>query len=59
MDWRYVAQVVECLSSNSSSTKGEKQNKTKKQKKLFKKKNWVLVAHACNPSYSGDGDQDD
>jgi hypothetical protein len=24
-----------------------------------KKHSWVLVAHSCNPSYSGDRDQED
>jgi hypothetical protein len=28
------------------------------QNKQTNKKHWVLVAHACNPSYSGDRDQE-
>jgi hypothetical protein len=27
--------------------------------KKKKRKSWVLVAHACNPSYSGGSDQED
>jgi hypothetical protein len=34
-------------------------NKNIKKEKLKKKKSRVLMAHACNPSYSGDRDQED
>jgi hypothetical protein len=35
-------------------------NKTNfEKKKVKKKKSQVLVAHACNPSYSGSRDQED
>jgi hypothetical protein len=32
--------------------------KKKKKQKNKTKKNYVLVAHACNPSYSGGRDQE-
>jgi hypothetical protein len=40
--------------------KGKKINKISfSQTVLKKKKDWVLVAHACNPSYSGGSNQED
>jgi hypothetical protein len=44
--------------SRASNIKETYQNKLKKKKTLRRDDaNWVIVAHTCNPSYSGDRDQ--
>jgi hypothetical protein len=47
---------VYALSSNPGTTKNKTKQK-EKGRKIFE--NWVLMAHACNPSNSGDRDQKD
>jgi hypothetical protein len=48
--WAYYLTLL-ALGSIHCQKKKKQKNKTKK--------NYVLVAHACNPSYSGGRDQED